>query len=97
MNEEMATLLKKDLLLNLLHYYKKCQIRIRFIDDYDLLQITLVKQMTPCTEWIFNQIYKAPLLHLSHNPKWYAAEIASDFRNKANKWIRMQFTGGDVA
>jgi len=94
MNEEMSQCLKKDLLANLLIYYKKCQVHVRFIDDYDVLQITLVRQITPCAKWVFNQIYLAPLMHLAKDPVWYAAETASDFKNKANKWIRLQFTGG---
>ena len=91
MNEEMADILKQKIFKPLLSQYRKCQVYLRFIDDFNVLQITARREMTPCCQWSYCRVYMNPLIEAASNPD-YASEVIWDFAQHFNRWIKLQFS-----
>lgn len=90
MNEELGNFLRTRLLDQLLRMYQGCQVFIRYVDDYNILQITLHRKITACTTWTYNRVYINPLIELSRCDT-YADDVYFDFLMHADRWILNKF------
>lgn len=94
MNEEIGGAIKEKLLHLLLRKYQACQVHIRFIDDYNILQIMLCRKVTECTTWTYNRIYINPLYEAARDLD-YVDDVYCDFVMHVDRWILNKFRRRD--
>lgn len=90
MNEEMGNYIRSKILGSLLKTYEHCQIHIRYIDDYNILQIMLCRKITECTTWTYSRIYVDPLEEMRKDSD-YVDDVFFDFVMHADHWIMNKF------
>lgn len=94
MNEEIGNFIRSKLLGSLLKTYEHCQVHIRYIDDYNILQITLYRKITECTTWTYNRIYVNPLEEMAKDSS-YVDDVFFDFVMHVDHWIMNKFKRRD--
>ena len=90
MNEEIGNYIRSKLLGSLLKIYEHCQVHIRYIDDYNVLQIMLCRKITECTTWTYSRIYINPLEEMAKDSN-YVDDVLFDFIMHADRWITNKF------
>lgn len=90
MNEEIGSYIRSKLLDKLLRTYQGCQVHIRFIDDYNVLQIMLCRKITECVTWTYNRIYVDPLVEHAKDGEWLD-DVYCDFVVHADRWALNKF------